>query len=363
VIALLLLGACAFRLGPPAVSYGPDAPMPLVHTSVDTRRWYLPMDSEDHGSWVWFVDTGYTYSACDDDLIGAVSAPTRGRTAVRGEIGRVDGTKAALPSLLLGGHTVTGLACQVRDLDGTSSIKDPGEVRVAGVIGMDVLRRFRVTIDPAAGVLHLRDPSAVPPLRRGVPGVTRVRRAALLGPRFRLPLTLDGVRRWPVVDTGASTTHVDGARYHIDGTSFETDVRVSGTGGAVVRSQGFHRVAKVAVGALSVGSATLTDRHRPFGTAGLLGVDLLSQFSQDYDFRRGRARLTPGTPRPLPTWRVWDGAEDSMAPAWLFDTIQPRPGGSLAPGPIHRAPRPQRAEAPHSAHPHPRRSPRPGAPR
>ena len=123
VLLPLALAACAPRLGPPKVVYGPEpAILPLVHPSTDTRRWYVPVDAGEAGSWVFFVDTGYTHSTCDDGFVEALGVAERGHSRVYGELGSIRTGKAKLPPLQIGDHRVEDLVCQTRDLAATSSI-------------------------------------------------------------------------------------------------------------------------------------------------------------------------------------------------------------------------------------------------
>ena len=84
VLAAALLPGCAYTLGRADVQYAADlAVLPLVQPSTDTRRWYVPLHSDTAGDYLLFVDTGYTYTTCDDDFVAALGLTTRGRGSVR----------------------------------------------------------------------------------------------------------------------------------------------------------------------------------------------------------------------------------------------------------------------------------------
>ena len=226
---LVVLAGCAYKLGPPQVAYGDPEPLVLVQPSTDTRRWYVPVESETLGPQIFFVDTGYGYTACDDDLVEGLGLMTKGRIRVRGELGVLKATKTRLPDLVLGGHTLSGITCQVRDLGETSSIRDPREVPVAGVLGMDVFRQFRMIIAPETGTIRLLDPKAVAPLDRKDPRVVRLRRE-WFGQRTRVPLTLQLKTTWPLLDTGSTTTWIDGERLGLEVSRRQEGVTFRGTG-------------------------------------------------------------------------------------------------------------------------------------
>jgi hypothetical protein len=172
---------------------------------------------------------------------------------------------------------------------------------------MDVLRQFRVSIDPADGVMYLRRPGSLPPLRRTDPDVAPLRRAGLRGLRARIPIEVAGQRIWPILDTGATNTYLDGATLGLEPTYALDNVTVRGTGlgGSQVRRLLSYELDSVRVGGQSVRQVTLIDRDRGWWEPGLLGLDVLSQFEQDYDFAHRRVRLTPTSPAPLPQFSAW----------------------------------------------------------
>jgi hypothetical protein len=229
IVCAIWLAGCGYKLGPPSVTYGEPEPLRLVQPSTDTRRWYVPVTSQTLGPQVFFVDTGYGYSACDDDLIEGLGLETKGTVRVRGELGVLKAGKARLPDLQLGGHTLSGITCQVRDLGQTSSIRDPREVPVAGVIGMDVLRQFRTTIAPEDGEIHLRDSRQVAGLDDDDKTVVRLRRERF-GQRAKAPLLVQDQIAWLLLDTGSTTTWVDGQRLGLEISRFQEGVAFRGTG-------------------------------------------------------------------------------------------------------------------------------------
>jgi predicted aspartyl protease len=315
---LLSLGGCGPKLGQLELSYGYPEVLPLVQPSTDPRRWYVAMETSSLGPVVWFVDTGYSYSTCDDDLIDALGLSPTGRVQVRGELGEVEAQKVSLPAMTLGGHTVDGLVCIVRDLDATSSLSDPTEVPIAGVIGMDVLRRFRLRFDPTLGTMTLLDPALAEPLLAFDEGVQRLKRKGL---RARVGLEVDGRRVWPILDTGASQTYLDGAQLGLEPSAVAENVEVRGTGasGTLRRRVVSYDLAAVQVGSWPVEQVTVTERTRRWREPGLLGLDLLSQFEQDYDFDRGLVRLVPALAGDLPQFSSYRSSPNPITARLLDD--------------------------------------------
>lgn len=303
----MLLGGCAYRLGPPDVVYADAAAtLPLVQPSTDERRWYVPVQSEVAGDHLLFVDTGYSYTTCDDGFVAALGLPTKGRVRVRGELGTLPTTKANLPPLRIGDHVVEGVTCQVRDLGSTSSLTDPDEVPIAGVLGMDVLRRFAVAFDPAAGTLVLDAPERGPVGKEGE-GVVPLKRELGIGIRVVLPVRFDADELWPVLDTGATDTYIDGLRLGLEPSEVIAGATLRGTGGSgVVRRDLIHyAIDDVGLGDLALGPVELTDRPRSHGSDGLLGLDVLGHVRAEYDWAGRRARFTRVEPTELPLWMSW----------------------------------------------------------
>lgn len=317
MIALILAG-CAPHLGHPAIRYGEATTVPLVHPSNDVDRWYVAFDGGDLGSQLWFVDTGYSYSTCDDATIRDLDVETHGKVRIRGEAGDLFAPRARLPWLSIGEHDVR-MTCVVRDLDTTSSIADPPEGRVTGVLGSDVLRRFDLVFDPATSSMSLLPRDGLERFRRSDAGVVPIRREYGFGLRFRVPVDIADAIAWPVVDTGATGTYVDGDRLGLVASMTQKGVSVhaSGATSVVVRDLIYYQLDAIDVAGEPVGPVMLTDRERGPWAAGLLGLNVLAELRAEYDFRRRLARFTPVEPAPVP---AWDGG-----PADAARFVEPSP--------------------------------------
>lgn len=340
IAGAVLSGCGAYRLGQPDVTYARPEPLSLVRTTTDPR-WYVPIlvesteddtaDGED-ALWAFFVDTGYSYTTCDDDLIAELGVETRGKTTVRGELGKLTTTKANLPPIQLGGHLLEGLTCQVRDMDGTSSIRDNSEVRIAGVLGMDVLRPFVVRMDPEQGEIALFDPDTVPSIDRDDEAAVRLRRENLFGIRTLVPVTIGGQTIWPVLDTGATGSHIDGSRIGLEPTRIREGVEVRGTGasGSAVRTIAYYEVHDLFLAGSNPGRTVLAGREGAVG-AGLLGLNVLENFVATYDFGSGYATFEPVTPRKLLTWSEWRSAYHPPEATRILEPLpEPRGRGGRA---------------------------------
>jgi hypothetical protein len=160
-----------------------------------------------------------------------------------------------------------------------------------GVLGLDVLSLFRMTLDPVRSVLVLEWP-------RGLAEADSVQCVRSDG-RCLVPIAVEGRRLWFVLDTGAS---------HSSLTALGLEAL---PGGASRASPGFRRIRTAGGGGLSVREVRnlvlrVSQTRFPgvdlpvvgrepsevFPVHGVLGIDLLRQCRVTLD--RGRARLEAG---------------------------------------------------------------------
>lgn len=190
-------------------------------------------------------------------------------------VGDVD--LGAVPMLV-----VDDLALTLRDLHGGP------EHSPRGILGLDLLTAFRITLDPERG-------SVVFELPRGLRENESVQCVRADG-RCLMPVTIDGARMWFVLDTGASHSSLTavGAAALPGGearavASFR---RVRTVGGALIAVREVRDLVLRASAARFTG-VTLPVVPREAGglfpVHGVLGVDLLSRCLVTLD--RGRARL------------------------------------------------------------------------
>lgn len=300
-VAMMCCVACGPKLGAPDVAYGVPEPIPMVHTNADSNRWYVVVDTGSLGERVFFLDSGYARTTCDDDFVAELGLNRAGVVFVSGVGGSMIADKARLPTFDAGGHTLSEFACIVRDLNTTSSIKDPRGVKVAGVIGADLLSQFVTTIDPVSAEVLLEEPSQTSPLSAST-GVIQLRRAGVGGARFLLRASIENHAGWWLLDTGARGSHVDGRKYDIEPTSSKEGAWIQGTGSQGGQRQDlyFFDEATVVLAGHPVGGLRLVERkHGPFGFD-LLGLNVVSHYRITLDPVRGQAWFEPVGPRELP---------------------------------------------------------------
>lgn len=270
--ALIWLFACATI----QVDHGTPSPVDLDVPERD-GRYFLPVEIDGVERW-FFLDSGYTHTTCDDDLARELSLEKRGTVTVYGMMGSLRAWTGDLPPVSLGGHTVSGIRCTVRDLPTTSSLADlPGGRHLAGVLGMDVLSNFVWTFDPQARTLELHPRGTV----CGAGTTVRLRGTPRL-PRLRLSLD-DGPYGLFLLDTGATRTlaHTRTTR-ELSGEEQEVAVRGTGSGEAERRTTTRYAVSHVRTPeGLDLGGTTVSTL--PHGSVGLAGLDLLGEQASCWD--------------------------------------------------------------------------------
>lgn len=164
------------------------------------------------------------------------------------------------------------------------------DVRPLGVVGLDVLARFRVSFDPERE-------SVVFELPRGLDAVSSVE-CVQYGGNCLVPVQVEGRRLWFVLDTGASHSSLTGAGVLAlpggDRRAVDAYRRVRSPGGTqhvVRRVPGL----TLTIAQLRFAGVDLPVVLRPpsglFPVHGVLGVDLLLACRTTFD--RGRLRLQP----------------------------------------------------------------------
>lgn len=293
--SLLMLFLCGSGCHAHRVSYGTEVTLPLVHTSTDTRRIYVAADAG--GDHVWFLDTGNPVTTCDSGLIEHLGLQDFGRRAYAGIIGKGIATLADLPAMQLGDHQVEGVRCMVRDLTTTSSIIEPEEVAVAGILGMDVLSHFRFAIDLTGGTLTLS-----PPSREDRDMETPIRWSPLTR-RMRIQTDVGDASLKMIVDTGATDSILDGESLGLEPSHAGLGQWLRGSGHHGSQAQPLsHYREDVVLADLELGRIELTGLpHAP----SLLGLDVLGLMPSEWSPRYRRAQFSEPSPARLPLWSEW----------------------------------------------------------
>lgn len=177
---------------------------------------------------------------------------------------------------------VSDEALRLRDMFG-------GPERVPqGVLGLDLIAAFRMTLDPERG-------SVVLELPRGLPEEDSVQCVRAEG-RCLLPVTVEGVPLWFVLDTGASHSSLTSAGLQAlpggDGRAVPSFRRVRTVGGSLVSVREVRdlvlRTSKARFSGVTL-PVVPRGASQFFPVHGVIGIDLLSRCRVTLD--GGRARL------------------------------------------------------------------------
>lgn len=238
------------------------------------------------GPFDFLVDTGSATTLVDGALVERLGLRPVDRVEVVGPGGLRVVPRAQLPELTVAGETVPGPRAPFADL---ASLRE-ADPSLEGILGRDVLGRFDVLIDFAAGRLRLDRGQG-----RGLPGAARLPLAedgsavvAALGRDGGRPLRL-------LLDSGAASLVLYGA----PGPATGVELSPAGAGWRVSGVSGASDAAAVRVRALDIGghrfahleAAVLAGRD-PRGYDGLLPAALFGRVFLGY--RSGHAAMASG---------------------------------------------------------------------
>lgn len=156
----VLLVAAACDVGAPARVRAPAdsaaGEVPITFARPNEAAILVPVHVDGRGPYLLVLDTGATLTCVDEGLAKELDLPTRrgsvGLGAGLGVTGRV--RLVRIDSLRVGGARAADLTACVVDLSNLRAV-DP---QVRGLLGLNVLRAFRVTLDFRRDVVRLERP-------------------------------------------------------------------------------------------------------------------------------------------------------------------------------------------------------------
>lgn len=101
------------------------------------------------------LDTGAAYTAVSKDMVALLDLPVdpQQMVAIAPAHGRVfPAPLVTIGELQIGGFRLTALTAVVLDF--------PSILKIDGILGMNILRQFRMTLEPDTATLVLRRPAA-----------------------------------------------------------------------------------------------------------------------------------------------------------------------------------------------------------
>ncbi len=106
------------------------------------------------------------------------------------------------------------------------------------------------------------------------------------------------------MDTGASDSWFDGENTGSTIVERKKNVKVRGSGktGSKAKDLIYYEAKSVRLGTHELTGVRFIGRDRH---PGLLGLSVLKNYTQTYDFKRRLLHLDPAIPRPVPSWTEW----------------------------------------------------------
>lgn len=147
------LSGCSPSAGTPSV------PLTLSHVDGATIP-FVPVCVDDHGPYLFVLDTGAATSVVDTQLAEALHLPAASSTPTSGGVGCVaTDRRVVIQSWLVGSVALSGQAVLEGDIPGFGRSGSP-----VGVLGSDVLSRFgAVRVDYRSKLLTVLAPEGSPP--------------------------------------------------------------------------------------------------------------------------------------------------------------------------------------------------------
>jgi predicted aspartyl protease len=239
------------------------------------------------------IDTGSSMTTLGRSFAEELGVRARARagSAVDGAGRRLPVEVGLLDGFVVGDVQIGAVPVLIVD-DGALALRDlfgGAERSPQGVLGLDLLASFRLTLDPERRNVVLELP-------RGLTETGSVQCVRSDG-RCLLPVAVEGVRLWFVLDTGASHSSLTDSGVRAlpggEGRAVPSFRRVRTVGGALVAVREVRDLVLRASAARFAGvDLPVVPRGESplFPVNGVLGIDLLSHCRVTFD--RGRARLT-----------------------------------------------------------------------
>lgn len=158
MLSLLLLPACA-EMGPDRVEFPADSAAGEVAFELagpGGAALVVPVRINGQGPYPFVLDTGATVTCVDDELASSLSLPeVRGVVGTAAGVGGQGGLSlVSVDSLSIAGVRAYELEACVIDLEHLSGMG----LELDGLIGLNVLMEFRVTLDFERNIVTLEKP-------------------------------------------------------------------------------------------------------------------------------------------------------------------------------------------------------------
>lgn len=210
------------------------------------------------------IDTGAEGSAVYPDFASRMSLPHSGAEKLVGQTGDAQLPMRTISVMSFDGHPVGPIAA-------TELPARHDRLPLSGIVGLDVIRASLLDLDFPNGRAALIDrPRAGATTRRlGQPVKARRLSEGLLG----VPVVLDGVTGWGVIDTGARETRVNTAFARSARLVWDDERPAASVSGATQN--------KLTVAAARVQKATFLGRDRNATTVGVVDLPVFAAFGLD----------------------------------------------------------------------------------
>lgn len=301
LIAAFLLVSAANAVPPPvAASPGTET----LRTQEDMAdRMTLPASVNGKGPFPFTIDTGADHSVVSDDLAAELDLHSKSSATLFGIVGPQQVPMVSLKRLQIGKR-------ERRDL--TAPVLPRLALGAQGFIGLDALSNESVVLDFRNKTIRIA--TSAEEAMVGDPDVVVVTARSRFGQLIMTDASINGVKVYTLIDTGAQNTIGNLALRKMMGSGgplIDRGVRIEGVTGAQLAAE-MGRIPAIQLGTMTLKDMPIAyadvQTFKRFGVndkpAILLGMDVLRGFERvAVDFRRRKVRflLGPGAATAVPT--------------------------------------------------------------
>jgi predicted aspartyl protease len=258
---------------------------------------------------LFLVDSGASMTVIDSALAAKLKLPLGGKVPGAGAGGTAEFYMVRVPGYTIDGITFSEQTAITYPIAGL--LERFEEVEIGGILGYDFLSRFTTRIDYAGARFSFFEPDSFT-----ATGKERVVEAPLMHNIFSLPISLDGTKGTFILDTGATSSVIQGSfaeKNNLASGRRTLGIALRGAGGQ--EGAELCRFDSLVVGGIALRSPVLAIGEGTKGLAsfesfdGVIGNDILDRFTVTLDYKHQRVLLEPNGRFDEPFYRDRSGLQ------------------------------------------------------
>lgn len=230
---LIRVGSASLLFAPALAQLPPEEPAPLSASTNGANLLTIGVHINDRGPFQFVIDTGADRTVISNELAGQLELPTGSPVLVEGVVRTVRADTVRIRRMLVG-------KISRDDLD--TPVLPRSQLQADGYLGLDVIDRYRVTLDFGNRQLLLTEPRQAQLIGWAPPSEIPIRVVGAAGHLRSIDCSVDDVRATAFVDTGAEVSIGNAQLYRAlltkDPSHVQTEtIPLTGVTGGVVPGQ------------------------------------------------------------------------------------------------------------------------------